>query len=265
MNNIVANFSQILAQAQSGGIPANKARGILREYLQVKFITSLYANPAAKKLSFIGGTSLRLLHNIPRFSEDLDFDNMGVGRRKLIDIIAGVSRHFTLENIDVEVSRKFNNGITYHQLRFPKLLFDLKISTNPKEKLMIKIDYSTQWVRQKIETVLMSKYGFIEQVVTNPLSQVMVQKLTAYVTREITQPRDMYDIVWLFSQGAQPDPAFIKANRLGNLIERAKVKFANEGAGESIVRRLRPFLFNEAEISKVKLLGVVLDKLNLRI
>lgn len=261
MNNIVSNFDQIIGQARGGGAPAEKRRGILREYLQVKFLAGLYSRPAARKLSFIGGTSLRILHGIDRFSEDLDFDNLGLFRQDLSELVADVGEEFSRENIDVEVSAKLKEGITYHSLRFSKLLFDLKITTNPREKLMVKIDYSNQWKGQKTETVLLSKYGFIEQIITNPLSQIMVQKLAAYVTRARTQPRDMYDIVWLFSRGARPDREFMRDNRMTNMIELAKEKFAREGAAETVARRLRPFLFDEREIRKVKLLGEVLEKL----
>jgi predicted nucleotidyltransferase component of viral defense system len=261
MNNIVTNFDQILEQAAAGGVPPQKRRGILREYLQIKFLTGLYRRSEARKLSFVGGTALRILHGIGRFSQDLDFDNLGLARTDLSKLIANISEEFRRENIAVEVSAKLKPGIAYHSLRFPKLMFDLKISTNPKEKLMIKIDYSNQWKGQKTETMLVSKYGLIEQIITNPLPQIMVQKLAAYVNRKRTQPRDMFDLVWLFSQGTHPDREFMRINRMADLIKQAQEKFAAEGAGEAVIRRLRPFLFDEKEIRKVKLLGEVLKQL----
>lgn len=261
MNNITSNFDQIIEQARGNGVPAEKKRGILREYLQIKFLTGLYARPLAKKLSFIGGTSLRLLHNINRFSEDLDFDNLGLEQGELSKLIAEVTQEFMRENIEVEVSAKLQEGITYHSLRFPKLLFDLKITTNPREKLMIKIDYSNQWMKQKPETFLLSKYGFIEQIITNPLSQIMVQKLAAYVNRRRTQPRDIYDVIWLFAQGVRPDKEFMKVNRVPDLIKKAQRKFAAEEVTPAMARRLKPFLFNESETNKLRLFAEVLKKL----
>jgi predicted nucleotidyltransferase component of viral defense system len=50
-------------------------RGMLVEYLQHELLDSLYKNEAAGRLSFIGGTAIRILHDSPRFSEDLDFGN----------------------------------------------------------------------------------------------------------------------------------------------------------------------------------------------
>ena len=53
-------------------------RGMLVEYLQYELLDSLFKNSAAATLSFIGGTAIRMVHDSPRFSEDLDFDNFGL-------------------------------------------------------------------------------------------------------------------------------------------------------------------------------------------
>lgn len=50
---------------------------ILREYLQLIFLSHLYANKASKNIYFKGGTAIRLLLGSPRFSEDLDFSTTG--------------------------------------------------------------------------------------------------------------------------------------------------------------------------------------------
>ncbi len=49
-----------------------------------------------------------------------------------------------------------------------------------------------------------------ENIITNPLDQVLVQKFAAYVKRSVTQPREIYDIVWLYSHGARLDESFMK-------------------------------------------------------
>lgn len=47
---------------------------IVKEYLQLMILDYLSQTPYISKLSFIGGTNLRLIKGIDRFSEDLDFD-----------------------------------------------------------------------------------------------------------------------------------------------------------------------------------------------
>ena len=46
---------------------------VLREYLQACILRSLHESEGFVQLSFVGGTALRFLYNLPRFSEDLDF------------------------------------------------------------------------------------------------------------------------------------------------------------------------------------------------
>ena len=90
MNNIVANFEQILSFAQEYGLPVSKKRAILREFLQVKILNIIYQQKASSLLSFTGGTSLRLLKNLDRFSEDLDFDNLGLEHKNISSIVENV-------------------------------------------------------------------------------------------------------------------------------------------------------------------------------
>ena len=52
--------------------PAEKLN-ILREYLQAFVMRSLHESEAFACLSFVGGTALRFVYDLPRFSEDLDF------------------------------------------------------------------------------------------------------------------------------------------------------------------------------------------------
>ena len=46
---------------------------IIREYLQIIFLSTVYEQKESMKMYFKGGTALRLLFNSFRFSEDLDF------------------------------------------------------------------------------------------------------------------------------------------------------------------------------------------------
>ena len=53
---------------------ANFQKHILKEYVQLMVLDYLANTPYISKLAFIGGTNLRLINGIDRFSEDLDFD-----------------------------------------------------------------------------------------------------------------------------------------------------------------------------------------------
>jgi len=45
----------------------------MREYLQARVLLAMQERGAWSSLAFMGGTALRFLYLIPRFSEDLDF------------------------------------------------------------------------------------------------------------------------------------------------------------------------------------------------
>ena len=49
-------------------------KDMLKEYIQLMILDFLSTTPYIRKLTFIGGTNLRLVKGIDRFSEYLDFD-----------------------------------------------------------------------------------------------------------------------------------------------------------------------------------------------
>ena len=57
---------------------ANFQKHMLKEYVELLALEWIARSPYAAKLIFIGGTNLRLIQGIDRFSEDLDFDCKGL-------------------------------------------------------------------------------------------------------------------------------------------------------------------------------------------
>ena len=48
-------------------------RSVAREYLQARILQSLQSSGVFVRWAFLGGTALRFLYSMPRYSEDLDF------------------------------------------------------------------------------------------------------------------------------------------------------------------------------------------------
>ena len=82
---------------------------------------------------------------------------------------------------------------------------------------------------------------------------VAVEKLAAYLVRKETQPRDLYDLVWLLSRGIQPDLHFAKKNHLpADLLGEAQKKYVLEQKFLSRYKtKLRPFLFDEKQVHRL--------------
>jgi predicted nucleotidyltransferase component of viral defense system len=247
VNNIIANFDEIVRLARDSNLPQEKKRAILREYLQTKILSLIYQEAVSKNLFFVGGTALRILRGLDRFSEDLDFDSVGIAPDQIQKLVKTVVRRLEQEDIAVDLYQNTTAKKYYYELRFPDLLAELKLSSNPTEKLMVKLDIESTWCGQKRETVFVNRYGFLATVVTKTLDQMIVEKLAAYLGREETQPRDLYDLVWLLSRGTKPDPAFAQANHLPvNLLQKARKKYIIEkNLLPKYKTKLKPFLFDE--------------------
>lgn len=63
---------RLLELVRSAPTPLH-ARNAVREYLQARILGSMQRAGAMVPLAFLGGTALRFLYTIQRYSEDLDF------------------------------------------------------------------------------------------------------------------------------------------------------------------------------------------------
>jgi predicted nucleotidyltransferase component of viral defense system len=85
---------------------------ILREYLQYKILQIIFDSEYSKQLSFLGGTCLRIVHGNTRFSEDLDFDNFGLGEDIFENISAHIKNRLAQEGYSVEMKTVYRGA--YH-------------------------------------------------------------------------------------------------------------------------------------------------------
>ena len=260
----MVGFDQILDFAHQYNLPLSKKRAIVREYLQVKILDSMYRQKISTQLIFVGGTALRLLRGLDRFSEDLDFDiDESISSSQIKKLMENVNQQLTKENILVDLYSNTTAKRSYFELRFKNLLYDLSISKNKEDKLAIKFDFEMFWKKHTKEIVALSRYGFLVNVVTASLDTILVQKLFAYLHRKQTLPRDIYDIVWLYAFGAKIDKDFLKENNLSfNLLAKAKEKYVREEKLlANLKRKLQPFLIDEEYIDKLDLFPQILEKL----
>jgi len=253
-------WQQILEEAERRGIPLSKKRAILREFLQVKFLTSLYSFSGCQKLAFIGGTALRLLHGLDRFSEDLDFDNFGLKTEKIKELFQKTTLVFKREKYSLQFDFKKRTNGGQARLRFPDLLHQLAISRNPKEKLMIRLDFTCQ-KRFATEVLLLAKFGMSERIVVNALPVLLSQKMRALMTRKQTRGRDFYDLYWLLSRGVKPDLAVLKQLKINSENEFfgvLKEIYRKEKKNMSFYKRqIRPFLLQEEKTKNLDFLALL--------
>src|SRR5660397_97867 len=79
------------------------AVNIMREYLQARILESLQESGAWASMAFMGGTSLRFLYRLPRFSGDLDFTlEDSSGDFDFLGLIASARARFEKEGYRTE-------------------------------------------------------------------------------------------------------------------------------------------------------------------
>lgn len=242
------------------GIPPHKNRALIREYLQSKILYYLYQQSLAKKLSFIGGTSLRILRDLDRFSEDLDFDKLGLSFSQIKALFERVKNNLEKEGFEIEYKFRKTNDSGIGEMKFKNLLYQLKISADRKENLIIKINYTAPKHKPDTEVSILSRFGLIQSVITNTQSYLFSQKIRAILRRKDPQPRDFYDIVWFLSHKIEPNKKLFSELRVKDQkalflklekIYRRKIK----PKIKSFKKRLAPFLINAKKVNYLDIFG----------
>ncbi|MDA3822180.1 MAG: nucleotidyl transferase AbiEii/AbiGii toxin family protein [Bacteroidales bacterium] len=113
---------------------------MLKEYFHYKMLDIIFSNEFASKLSFIGGTSLRILHNIQRYSEDLDFDCFNLSRNEFTRLTDKVIDRLKQEGLKVEADDKEKDlklAAFRRNIIFPGLMYELGLTGHQEKNLLI--------------------------------------------------------------------------------------------------------------------------------
>ena len=132
---------QLAAQADN-----DLARACLvREYLQARVLESLQDPGVFLRWAFVGGTALRFLFSIPRFSEDLDFSLIKPGEDAgFRTALTEVKRALSLEGYRIEINVNDQKTVASAWVRFPGLPHELGLSPHRSQTLSIKVEVDTR-------------------------------------------------------------------------------------------------------------------------
>jgi len=184
-------------------------RNLLREYMQYKILEIIFNSEFGSFLTFMGGTAAHIIHGNTRFSEDLDFDNLGLTIAKFKKLSAVIEKQLKREGYAVEYKSTFKNAYVTH-LRIPRVLYDNKLSPHEKEVLLIKIDTEPQEFKYPPEKVILNKFDVFLRINVVPVDILLSQKLYAVFGRKRPMGRDFYDSVFLIGK-TKPNLAYLKA------------------------------------------------------
>jgi len=227
-------------------------RSLMREYLQYKILEIIFSSNIGEKLSFLGGTVIRILHGNNRFSEDLDFDNFELTQNEFECLSAEIGRKLKLEGYDVEIKNVFKDA--YHcYVRIPGLLFDSGLSGHKEEKILIQVDTEPQGFDYLPESVILNKFDVFCRIKVTPPDILLAQKIVAIFERKRKMGRDFYDSILLFGK-VGPNFDFLRL-KIGIKdmagLKKKLITLCKELNFKTLARDVEPFLFSAIEAKKV--------------
>ena len=222
-------------------------RYMLKEYLQLLILDHLSTTPYIHKVTFIGGTNLRLIQGIDRFSEDLDFDCKDLNEEEFLAMTDSVIKYLRQNNVKVEPRDKPNPRLAAFRrnLHFPEMLFDLGLTGHKEERLLLKIEAQDQGVFYRPEVVTINRMGFFFNLQVPPLDVLCAMKFAAILARH--KGRDFYDSIFLLSK-TKPNLDFLQARAgIASLtdLKAAVIERLNEIDLQKKKRDFMHLLFNE--------------------
>jgi predicted nucleotidyltransferase component of viral defense system len=167
-----------------------------RENTIIEVIQALAKSEAGSNIAFKGGTALKLFYNLPRYSEDIDYDSLSkFSARKLMEIIRTAIARRRWEITD--------DAVKYHTV-----LFELRFA-GPERNFRVKIEISTR--DKELRTTIGSLRGV--PVLTLEPSFLMTEKLITFAERQAG--RDVFD-AWFILNNAYPLDESMITNAFGD-------------------------------------------------
>ncbi len=188
----------------------------LKEIIQEIMLFSLWQAGFFEVAAFQGGTSLRILHGLPRFSEDMDFillkPDTGFSWQHYLENLTETCKEFGIEPEAVDKARMDQrikkavikdtsiasqlNMSFMNDLNGRKLTIKLEIDCNPPDGSGF--DY----------TYLNFPMDF--EVCHQDMSSNFALKMHALLCRKYLKGRDWYDFGWYINQGVKPNLMLLK-------------------------------------------------------
>lgn len=199
-------------------------RNLLKEQLQNYLLNYIYNSEYGEKFIFKGGTCLRFCFELPRLSEDLDFDVEDFIDFSFDKFTGDLKNYFSTKlkynDLGIQISGK--NKIIY--LKFPildKIGFPINKDKPSENILFVRIDLNDligKYYSKEISLKSTSDFSFI--IKRYSLSDIFAGKLAAVLLREGWEGkekkarfkgRDYFDICWLMEKKIKPNLPYLKS------------------------------------------------------
>jgi len=216
---------------------------ILREYIQLYFLSRLYELKESQTIYFKGGTAIHFLYQSPRFSEDLDF-TVEINQKKFEIFINNFFKSLQTEEPVSFRGKKTITGKKY-LLSYSPNLVNFLVFINLDFSFREKIIYKTKSVIRTDFPVIFKSYIYHPEK-----KELLAEKIRAFLTRGAG--RDIYDLWYLLSQGVEVDKELVieklKYYQIDQFNLNDILKKLEKFSKKDFIRDLKPFVnFSERE------------------
>ncbi|HLT86279.1 MAG TPA: nucleotidyl transferase AbiEii/AbiGii toxin family protein [Sphingobacterium sp.] len=187
----------------------------LREIMQEIALAGLERSGFFEKAAFYGGTALRILHGLDRYSEDLDFSLLEVDPSfSLEHYFDAVVTEFSALGITVHINEKkksiqsnvdsafLKSDTVWRELVLENILPEMGLHDLPPVKIKIEIDREPPLGFRTEEKLLIRPFSFY--IKSFDLPSLFAGKMHALLFRKWknrVKGRDWYDLEWYIKKG----------------------------------------------------------------
>lgn len=207
------NFNALVDKAMQEGDLSTMRPVVEKELLHYDILFALDKENLLDKITFQGGTALRLCYGGQRFSEDLDFAG-GVDFQS-----ADLMR--MKECIETYIGERYGLDVEDERQGVKVDKWQIRIVTAPERpdipKQMIKVEVARVPAYSAQAKALRNNYEFLPDgysdtlVLVESLDEIMADKLIAFpMCQKYIRYRDLWDLQWLQKQGAVLNMGFVK-------------------------------------------------------
>lgn len=171
------------------------------EVMQQIALAGLYRGGFFDHAAFYGGTCLRIFHDLPRFSEDMDFSL--IEKRDDIHLenyFQAIEREFMMAGLGVTITKKDKKIFGRVESAFLKEnteAYEIKFQTKKTVKIKIELDTDPPLQFETEQKMLLQPYSFIVRCFTLPdLYAGKMHALAYRAWQRRIKGRDWYDFEW---------------------------------------------------------------------
>jgi len=246
------NMEYLLEEAKNNNLPILKKRAIIREYLQIIILSSIYKHKFGKYFFFMGGTAMRYFYKMPRFSEDLDFNTLSLDYKEFENILEGIGKDLSKEGLSITTSKSRRNNLFTANLLFNDIMEKYGISDKLGKNLMIKIEINRPNWELITDSKVLSMYGYNFALILMSKGNLLSEKVCALLNRK--RGRDIYDTLFMLRKKFSFNENVLKANNIRLPIKDTlltHLKSMDEKELKRLANQVKPFLFKEDDIDLI--------------